>query len=97
MATVLAKLGASTGPDKLKKVMAALDALKNFLEADVDDVAELQPGVGAHQQKQAPTSRQEAGVSQMLNSLRSKRTWDTRPVLQPLPRTLQVHPSEPKG
>ena len=39
-AQVLAKLGASAGPDKFKKVMAALDSLKNFLEADVSPFVE---------------------------------------------------------
>jgi hypothetical protein len=78
-AQVLAKLGASAGPDKFKKVMAALDSLKNFLEADVDDVAELQPGIGAPQQKGAPTSRQDAGVSEVLNSLRGKHTRPEAP------------------
>ena len=50
-ANVLAKIGASAGADKFKKVMAAMDALKNFLEADVDDVAEVEPGLAAPQQK----------------------------------------------
>ena len=71
-ATVLAKIGASAGADKFKKVMAAMDALKNFLEADVDDIAEVEPGLAAPQQKGAPTNRQEAGVSGILNSRRGK-------------------------
>ena len=62
-AQVLAKISASAGVDKFKKVMAAMDALENFLEADVDDVAELEPGVAAPQQKHAPTSSQEASRS----------------------------------
>ena len=73
-ANVLAKIGASAGADKFKKVMAAMDALKNFLEADVDDIAEVEPGLAAPQQKAAPTSRQEAGVSGILNSMRGKDT-----------------------
>ena len=78
-ASVLAKIGASAGADKFKKVMAAMDALKNFLEADVDDVAEVQPGLGAPQPKQAPTSKQDAVVADMLNSIRGKNSRKTAP------------------
>ena len=78
-AGVLAKIGASGGVDKFKKVMAAMDALKNFLEADVDDVAEVEPGMAAPKQKQAPTSAQEAGVCDVLNSLRGKQLRKTAP------------------
>ena len=98
-AQVLAKLGASAGPDKFQKVMAALDSLKNFLEADVDDVAELQPGIGAPQQKGAPTSRQDARVYEVLNSLRGKHTRPAAPAKNtagPLKRAKGITPVNSK-
>ena len=84
-AGVLAKIGASGGVDKFKKVMAAMDALKNFLEADVDDVTEVEPGMAAPNQKEAPTSALEAGVSDILNSLRGKQPRKTAPARKAAP------------